>query len=283
MRTSLNPYKDNVLLPKPPLISACIVTHYGNDKYHANRMEVVQLCLDTMIAGLQGSDYELLIWDNGSTPEFREMLRGYNAHVLIESVNVGAHNARHHLANIARGEIVIMSDDDLLWHPEFLSIQMEILTTYPNVGLVSGSPYRWAFAWNQSGLLVPDEAKITTGKLIPEQYVRDACASVGQDYTATTWGTQAIEDVLLEYKGVKAWCHGHHMSFMARREVIKPFMKPSKYYLAHGRLLNEEIMAAGMLQLTSYRRTSIHCGNLVDERIKQIYKEWYGKEWEYSG
>jgi glycosyltransferase involved in cell wall biosynthesis len=273
MRTSLSPLKNNVPLPPPPLISACVVTHYTNEKYHAQRMDVVRLCLNSIIAGLQGSSYELLIWDNGSTPEFREMLRGYKSTVLIESVNVGAHNARHNLAEIARGEVVCFTDDDILFHPEWLSLQMEVLTVFPNVGLVSGSPYRWAFKWGQT-VKIPDGITVREGNFIPEQYIKDACASVGQDYTSSMWQLRDIKDVLLEYKGVKAYNHGHHMQLLAHRDIIKPFMFQSKFYLAHGRKLNEDVMAAGYLQLTTHRRTAIHCGNFIDTRLRDIIKEW---------
>lgn len=276
MRTSTGPNKDNVAVPRAPLVSACIVTHYTNDKYHKDRMEVVRMCLDTMIAGLAGSDYELLIWDNGSTPEFRAMLRAYNPHVLIESVNVGAHNARHHLANIARGEILTFSDDDILFNDGWFSKQLEILTVFPNVGLVSGSPYRPAFLWNGEQEY-PEGATVKRGKIIPEDWIRDACASVGQDYTSVSWGLRDVKDILVEYKGVRAFAQGHHMQFTAMRETIKPFMKPQEYLLAHGRKINEELYTAGLTQWTTSTRTAIHCGNYLDPRLREIARSWGAK------
>ncbi len=225
MRISTSPNKDNVALPRPPLVSACVVTHFTHDKYHNQRMEVVKMCLDTMTDGLQGSDYELLIWDNGSTPEFRAFLHSYNPHVLIESINVGAHVARQHLTNIARGEILCMTDDDILFSDGWFSKQLEVLTVFPNVGLVSGSPYRPAFMWTGEQKY-PDGAVIRRGKIIPEDWVKDACASVGQDYTSVSWGLKNVNDILVEYKGVLAFAQGHHMQFIAKRKVIAPFMEP---------------------------------------------------------
>jgi len=279
MRNQQGPNKNLVPLPPPPFVSACVVTHYRKEHpYHAKRMEVVKLCFDSMIAGLQGSDYELLIWDNDSTPEFREMLRGYKPQVLIESVNVGAHNARRYLAEIARGEILCMADDDIVFHPEWLSLQLEVLTTFPNVGLVSGSPYRPAFQWGD-GPEIPAGIKVHKGQIIPEQWIKDACASVGVDYAVTmAFQLRGVNDVLLELNGVKAFNHGHHMQLLAKRDIIKPFFEPSKFFLAHGRKLNEDVMAAGMLQLTTFRRTALHIGNLVDPRIREIVAEWNGKK-----
>jgi glycosyltransferase involved in cell wall biosynthesis len=273
MRTAHGPLKSNSPVPPAPFVSACVVTHYTDHPYHKNRMEVVETCLRTMIAGMQGADYEVIIWDNESTPEFRAMLRSFKPAVLVESVNIGAHNARRNLAEIARGEILMQTDDDVLFHPEWLSLQLEILSVYPNVGIVSGTPYRWAFTWGQTPAL-PQGANVARGKLIPEQWVKDACASVGQDYTAASWGMHNIDDVLVEYKGLKAWNHAHHMQFIGKREIVKPFLVPNKFMLGNGRGFNEAIMKAGYLQLTTARRTAIHIGNLIDPRLREIMKEW---------
>lgn len=282
MRTSLGPNKDLKPLPPAPLVSACVVTHLTSHPYHKDRMEVVKLCLDTMIAGLQGTSYELLIWDNDSTPEFRAMLEAYNPDVLVKSKNVGGHNGRRNLAEIARGELLAQADDDVIFHPSWLEMQLEVLTTFPNVGIVSGSPYRWAFAWgSQPTETLPKEVKITRGKLLPEQWIKDACASVGQDYHASMWGLKDIDDVVLEYNGVKAFGHAHHLQFLGKRELVTPFLFRSPYLLANGRKFNEDIMGAGHLQLTTFRRSALHVGNLVDPRIKEIYREWYGKDWVY--
>jgi glycosyltransferase involved in cell wall biosynthesis len=280
MRTTHGPLKSNVPAPRPPFISACVVTHYRDTtpqekQYHKDRMEVVRTCLSSMLAGMQGADYELLIWDNDSAPEFRAMLRSFSPAMLIESVNIGAHNARHNLAEIARGEILMQTDDDILFHPDWLSLQLEVLSVYPNVGVVSGSPYRWAFKWGQTSAQIPAGAKVTKAPgLLPEQWVKDACASVGQNYISASWGMRDIEDVLLEYKGVKAWGHAHHMQFIGKTATVKPFLKPNKYLLGNGRDFNNDIMQAGLLQLTTHHRTAIHIGNFIDARLREIMKDW---------
>jgi len=274
MRTHPAPNKSTPALPRPPFISACIVTHYDSTPYHARRMEVVQMCLDTMIAGLQGSDYELLIWDNGSTPTFRTFLRTYLPHVLIESVNVGPHNARHHLANIARGEIIAMTDDDVLFHPEWLSLQLEVLSTFPGCGIVSGSPYRPAFEWSQSGT-IPDGADVARGDLIPAQWQRDAAASIGLSCADWNWNYKNIQDVLLSYQSVKAWNHAHHFQFTGKRGAVAPALFTTSKLLDDGKRFNQHVADAGYLQLCTFRRTAVHIGNVIDEGVKKIHADWW--------
>ena len=273
MRTAQAPNKKLTKLPDPPLLSACIVTHYADTPYHAGRMEVVKMCLDTMIGGMKEFDYELLIWDNGSTPEFKEFIRSYNPHVLVESVNVGVHNARYHLANLARGEILAQADDDILFSPDWATLQIQALRTF-NAGIVSGSPYRYAFNWGQTKI-IPDDIKVKRGQYIPEQWIRDAADSVGIDQISYLAGTRSTQDVLLEKDGVQAWNHGHHIQFMGKREIARNFLFPEDYYLADGKRFNRACEAAGMLQVTTFERTAIHIGNVVDPRIREIHKDWW--------
>lgn len=277
MRTTHSPLKSKAPVPPAPFVSACVVTHYTDHPYHAKRMEVVETCLRTMVDGMTGADYEVLIWDNGSTPEFRDMLRKFAPAVLVESVNIGAHNARRNLAEIARGEILMQTDDDVLFHPEWLSLQLELLGVFPNVGIVSGSPHRPAFTWGQTP--PPEGVKVKHGNFFPEQWIRDACASVGSDFNSFMWTFKNVQDTLLECQDeggqtVRAWGHAHHMQFLGRREIVKPFLKPNPYMLGDGRVFNQDIMTAGLLQLTTYQRTAIHIGNYLDPRLREIMVEW---------
>lgn len=281
MRVSLSPNKDNVSLPKPPLISACIVCHYTNDEYHKERMGIVKLCLDTMLAGMASYDYELLIWDNGSTPEFREFLESYNAQTLILSENVGVHNAQWMLAKLARGKILCFTDDDIIYHPDWFSQQLGILTTYPNVGKVSGSPQRSAFAWGvSSNLKFAENKEVVTvrGNIMPEIYHDDYAISVGRYPREYKLANAQKDDILLEYKGVKAFAHAHHMQFIGYKEIVEPYFFKSDLYLADGRKIDRDIDTAGYLSLSTYRRTALHIGNVIDPSVKEIYKRWYGKE-----
>jgi glycosyltransferase involved in cell wall biosynthesis len=277
-RTTNNPLKEKFVPPAPD-VTLAVTTHYTDTLYHAERMGVVKMCLDTMLAGVQGINYELVIWDNGSTPEFRRMLLGYKPEVFVQSVNVGAHDARHGLAGIARGKVVSFTDDDILFHPDWFSLQLEILKTYPNVGLVSGSPQRTAFragvasniAWARQNA---SEVQMTTGSLIPEVYERDYAMSIGRSWDRQLSVASNFTDTLLEYKGVKAWAHGHHMQLLGHLDVVKKYMQRSAWYLDNKKLFNVDLDNDGLLQLTTYRRTAVHIGNVIDENILGIHKSF---------
>jgi glycosyltransferase involved in cell wall biosynthesis len=271
MRVGNNPYKDRRVTFHIPEVSLGVVTHYTEDPYHARRLPIVLMCIDSMVAGAHGFDYELIIWDNGSTPDFQAMLQGFNPHVLIESTNVGLDTAKHNIAEIANADILALSDDDILYSPDWLDKHMEILTIYPNVGTVSGSPIRTHFRWGiQSNLRAAQEHgfKVERGKFIPDEWARDYCLSVERDPEEYARATASVDDILFEYHGVKAWAHGHHMQFLGYRKTLAPFLVKSPF------LLNDAIKTfdvpmdeAGVLRLTTYARTSRHLGNVLDENV----------------
>jgi glycosyltransferase involved in cell wall biosynthesis len=286
-RIGNNPYKDNVKVQHRPDVSLCVVTHYENTPYHQHRMEVVKMCIESMAAGVKhmGADEcELLIWDNQSTPEFRQLLGQYRPTVFVQSVNVGAHAARHALVEMASGKIVCMTDDDVLFSPDWFHLQLEVLATFPNVGLVSGTPQRTGFRGGVASTLawaaVTPGVTVRSGKLIPDAWEQDFCKSVGRDWqkhrTATRFNM--LNDTLIEYNGVRAWGHGHHMQFLAYRDVIAPFLKRGEVLLDNKHLFNVPVDDAGYLQLTTHKRTAVHIGNEIDQSIVNIQKEWEARE-----
>jgi glycosyltransferase involved in cell wall biosynthesis len=283
-RIGNNPFKNNVKVGHTPDLSLCVVTHYTHDPYHEHRMEIVSLCLESLLAGCKGINYELIIWDNESTPEFRAMLGRYRPTVFIQSVNIGAHSARHAMTEAASAPIICQTDDDILFSADWLHMQLEILTTFPNVGLVSGSPQRTGFRAGISSNLKwaesEPEAHVRTGKLIPDEWERDFCASVGRNWDKhkanPMW--QMLQDTQIEYKGVTAWAHGHHMQFLAYRDTIAPFITRLPVMLDNKKLFNIPVDEAGYLQLTTLKRTAVHIGNVIDPSIVKIWDEWKVRE-----
>lgn len=265
-RTGFNPNKFNAPLPLAPDITLAIVTHYTEHNYHRQRINVVRRCIETMEAGVKGTNYELLIWDNGSTKEFRDMLREYEPTVLVEAGNLGLDFAKLRLCQIARAPVFCYSDDDIEYTPDWYERHVEILDTYPNVGLVSGSPQRVHFRWSiQSNLKFAQRAdvKLTTGRLIPNEYEREYARGIGYPVDEHMQKTGKEIDFLLEHKDIKAWAHGHHMQFVAWRKSILPFLADGGKLLADQRPFDAAIDQAGLLRLTTFKRTARHIGNVL--------------------
>lgn len=291
MRTSLNPLKKtDSRVPTAPDVTLGIVTHLTDDAYHANRRAVIVKCLRSMLCpDLKHVSFELIVWDNGPSLNERVLFdagaRGEGANfdlTLVRSPNIGLHNAQANIAAIARGKILCMTDDDILFSPDWFDLQYQLLKAYPNVGVVSGSPQRCMMPRSTLPLSFSSEtfvsgglaAKITTGNLLPDEWEHDYWQSVGEDPDYRMPRFSGRIDTLIEYKGVKAWAHGHHMQWMGYRDVVAPFLFRTDKYMDNGLRFNKAINDAGLLQLTTHERTAIHIGNEIDPRILEIEQEW---------
>lgn len=273
-RDGRSPNHVNKPVNEAPLVSLTIHTHYDGDKYYWEHFDIVRMSLETMLAGAGKNKIELIIWDNGSTPEFRRMLNEFKPDVMIESPNVGPHNARHALCHIARGKYINFADDDILYHPNWLDAMLEIHRVYPGVGVVSGSPcdaeFRRDFKPAHVFAAKPDVKKTTGHDLIPVEWERDWAYSIEKkpDGHKQVW-----QQTYMEYQSVKAWAMAHHMQMLCPRELITPFMRNTKNIVEFWDIA-KEISAAGHLQLTTFERTAVHIGNRIDTSVMEIRKEW---------
>lgn len=275
-REGRNPKHAHIKCPDAPDISLTVHTHYDPTyPYYREHIDITRACIASMVSGAAGYKTELIIWDNGSPPEFRAMLREFSPDWLIEAPNIGPHNARRSLAAIARGKYINLSDDDILYRPGWLREMMAVMTTYPNAAVVSGSPMNCEFVRDftpdhEFAKRTPGVKKQTGQQLIPLEWERDFCASVGLDFAKykPSWN-----QTWLEYQGVKAWAMGHHMQMLCPRSVIAPFLLPTKELIEFWDIA-KRISQAGHLQLTTFDRTAVHIGNRIDQTIRDIARDW---------
>ena len=249
-----------------PDITLAILTHYDcRQEYHYHRIPVVDLCVRTMLDGAAGHDCELLIFDNGSTADFRKHLKTYEADTLILSPNLGKQSAQVKMLEYARGDVFCFTDDDIYFYPGWLDKHLEILDTYPDRPmLVSGSPQRTAFTWGMKSNLRWINRNInllTVGNLISEESERQYARSIGKAEVAHMLRIIGLNDYLVTFRGVKAWAHAHHMQFIARRKYLEGKLPESHYLVDNAREWDMLMDHRGFMRFTTYERTVLHIGN----------------------
>ena len=120
--------------PFMPAVSIIIPTY--------NRSSVLSRAIDSVLAQTFG-DWELIIVDDGSTDDTRNLVAGYQArHAAIRYVhqeNRKQAAARNHGIREARGRNLAFLDSDDEWFPDKLSRQMAVLEADPALGMVYGN------------------------------------------------------------------------------------------------------------------------------------------------
>ena len=102
---------------KKPLVTVIIPTY--------NRGWILQEAIDSVL-DQDFSDYELIVVDDGSSDNTREILGAYGDRItVLRQPNRGVSAARNRGINEAAGQLIAFLDSDDLWLPGKLSTQVE--------------------------------------------------------------------------------------------------------------------------------------------------------------
>lgn len=105
-----------------------------------NRAGFIAQAVDSVLAQTM-PDWELLIVDDGSTDDTREVLAGYQGDPRIHyfyQPNRGQSVARNNALEKVRGDFVGFLDSDDLWCADKLERQLALFEDHPDVGIVHG-------------------------------------------------------------------------------------------------------------------------------------------------
>lgn len=275
MRVGTNPLKGRQCHATTPVVLTAITHLPFIEGYHAQRLEVVKLCLQSM--RMHAPDRDVAVFDNGSCRELTDWLReSYHPTYLTLSPNIGKMAARSALLRMFHPEtIVAISDDDILFYPGWLDASMSVLETYPNVGVVSGYPIRTHFRWGCQKTIEwgKKHANARMGRFIPEIWERQFAESIGRPWLTHLMTSANDYDWIGEYKGVEAYLTGHHCQFVCYCGRLQPFTNWTHESLPDEKPFDIAIDHAGLLRLTTAMRYTRHIGNVVDEGIRKDAKE----------
>lgn len=271
MRRGINPLYRVSAPDHLPSMVASVITHLPNRVgYHAQRLEIVKACLVSMRNGAAG--IPVMVWDNGSCGELRMWLRDvYHPEYLVLSPNVGKSSARASIVHMFPPETIIgISDDDMLFYPDWMYAHLALLDGFPNVGAVSGWPVRVSFGWGNENTIAwaHKNGAVECGRFIADDQERDYAVSVGMDEHSHAERTAAKQDVMITYNGLWAYAEAQHCQFMAYAGRIAQFCGYSNQAMGTEIPFDNAIDGAGLLRLTTIGRYTWHMGNIIDDGLR---------------
>jgi hypothetical protein len=272
MRKGQNPVKQLSQVTKPQRVTVAILNHIPFlNGFYSDMLKVLEISLSTL-GNEAGLPFDLLVFDNGSCQEARTFLlnkfeKGNIQSLILSDKNMGKGGAWNVMLAAAPGEIIAYADNDVLYHPMWLSESVKILETYPNTGMVTSRPFHTKpelysavidWATNKTGV------EVKRGQYINPEWNREFLLSVGRSEEEIDQDMK-LEDVQISYKGVSTYAGASHWQFIAWKHVLMDFLpidlsKPLGQVLKLDEMINEK----GYLRLMTSEPFTMNLSNSVE-------------------
>ncbi|MBK9206977.1 MAG: glycosyltransferase family 2 protein [Anaerolineales bacterium] len=282
MRKGQNPAKFVKDVAKPERITVALLNYIPFlSGFYAETLDVLKVSLDSMRKDA-GLPFDLMVFDNGSCEEVREYLvnekeEGRIQYLILSEKNMGKGGAWNVMLAGAPGEIIAYTDADVLFSPNWLSRSVELLETFPNVGMVTARPFRTSpelYTSTQEWARNAVGATLEEGQFIPWETFLEFNLSLGQTEEENKKIYAETRDWRLSYKGVTAIAGASHWQFTAYKSTLQQFLpfdmdKP----MGQVRQLDKRMNDAGLLRLMVSDPLAMNMSNTLGYLRGELKKE----------
>jgi glycosyltransferase involved in cell wall biosynthesis len=271
MRKGQNPAKFVNEVRHPERITVAVLNYIPFlSGYYAQALDVLRVCLSSMRQDA-GLPFDTLVFDNGSCEEARDFLiseqqAGRIQYLMFSNRNVGKGGAWNVILGGAPGEIVSYCDSDVHFSPLWLKRSIEILETFPNVGMVTARPFRTPPEFYEATLeWARQYAAVKSGHFIPWETFLEFNLSLGQSEEENRKVYAATRDWRIVFEGVTALAGGSHWQFTGFKGTLQQFLpfemgKP----MGEVRQLDRRVNEAGLLRLMVPEPLAMNLSNTTD-------------------
>jgi hypothetical protein len=276
MRQGQNPAKMGLKAYQPKRLGVALLSYIPNQEgFFTNSLEVLKYQIASLHAA--SSDFDLLVFDNGSCPEVKEELlqlhtRGLIHFLHLSQFNIGKVGAINWLLSAMPNEWICYSDGDMFFRPGWFENSLAIFEAFPSAGLVFAQPtlFDTLRGTGQAQHQLDANARYHVFQaVIPaesvQEYARGFDISMDLEKQLVETPVSMVEET---HSGVRAVVGGGHNQFLVRREVARRIVPlPTKLALSpvEDSAFNRRVDELGFLQLSTCEPYTFHVGNRLDD------------------
>lgn len=283
-RIGMNPSRGQSTAYKPAKVTLVMLTYIPNDiGYFEKRFEVLRTSLESYIQNTS-IPHDLIVFDNNSNANVVNYLKemrdkGKIDYLILSSRNIGKMGALQIAFRAAPGEIIAYTDDDVFFLPGWLERHLEVLETYPKVGMVTGlyiRPHMKEGIGSVVRFAEEGNVGVRRGDLVSKDLQLHYIENTGRTWEQYQKETEGLQDMVLTYKGVTALASAGHYQFVTRKEVILQALPIvwQNQLMGKMRELDLQIDLMGYLRLCTHPATIRLLGNVIDPQMAQQISQY---------
>ena len=281
-RIGMNPSRGKKSEYTPARVTVAVLTYVPHHLgYFKNRFDVLRACLESILVNT-AEPFDLMVFDNGSSQEVVEYLKTLYAEkkidfLVLSSQNIGKIGALQFISRSAPGEVIAYSDDDVFFLPGWLERHLEIMDTYPRVGLVTGFYIKSHMDESISSTMkfsAQDGVIAERVDLVDEVLSLHYIEQMGRTMQQYQKELEGLQDVRLTYQGITTFVSAGHHQFVCFREALLKALPNEWTFNLMGlmRQLDASIDQMGLLRLSTALPATRLLGNLIDPKSADIIK-----------
>lgn len=285
MRTGKNPSKTGIPAYSPKHLGVALLVYIPfMEGYFRQSLDILKYQITSIH---QNTDHEidLLLFDNGSCSEVVDELNQlYDAQkidwLVLSQHNLGKVGAWNWIFGSMPNQLICYADSDVFFRQGWLDSSLEIIRTFPNIGMVSAQPtFHDVFdGKGKAHLSLEGDQNFRFSQYRPKREIVDEyCQGIGaDDKLSARFHMMDLPCITDLRSNTNAVIGATHMQFIIPREVARqvvPLPVSKALHRSETITLDRKIDDLGYLHLSTQKNYVMHMGNTINEKLRSEMRE----------